>query len=192
MARITDPKKLERIKKATMELVVKCGYNGVSISNIAKKAKVSNGYLYRHYSSKDELIEDLVESNSELLKNMFKMLDEKSTAEKIIFSFINMLFTVATDDPILAKFFYTLVFDQSYEIKKRRDNNKEINRLISGILKQGIKNNEINSKTTLEEVKLVIFTIPFTYIAMNLDSEENKFNESEVKRLTEICLNALK
>ncbi len=192
MARITDPKKLERIKRATMELVAKCGYNGVSISNIAKEAGVSNGYLYRHYNGKDDLIEELVESNSKLFKNLFiKMLDKVKTVEEIFYSFVTVLFKVAMDDPVLAKFFHTLVFDQNYEIKKRRDNDKEINELVRVVLNQGLENKEFSSKTTEADIKLIILTIPFSYISINLNDKE-KFSEEKAKRIAEMCLNALR
>ncbi|MDK2820980.1 MAG: TetR/AcrR family transcriptional regulator, repressor of fatR-cypB operon [Clostridia bacterium] len=195
MARPIDPTKIEKIKKAAMDLIVKYGYRGASIGAIAKKAGVSTGYLYRHYESKDELIEDLIESNLKKFHEIFcKTMDEKSTAKDIIYNFVNILFSVAITNPILAKFLCALVFDQNFQVKKRRENDKRVRELVSDVLRIGIKNGEINLKTTLEEIMLVLFTITFSYISMNINENynEEKFGEKQAGRITEICLNALK
>jgi AcrR family transcriptional regulator len=195
MARITDPTKLERIKKATMDLVVKYDYSGASIGAIAKKAGVSTGYLYRYYNGKNDLIDDLIESNFKKFENIFHgTINKKSTAEDIIYNFVSILFNVAVTNPILAKFLCTLIFDQKFQVEKRRKNDKRVRELLNDVLKIGIKNGEINPKTTLDEILLVLFTITFSYISMNIneDYNEEKFGEKEVRRITEICLNALK
>jgi len=62
MPRIIDETKMLRIKEAAIELVVKNGYGGASISAIRKKAGVAEGYLYRHYNGKQDLILDLLYS----------------------------------------------------------------------------------------------------------------------------------
>jgi len=45
VSRITDPMKIDRIKKAVMELMCDHGYNHMSISLISEKSGVSSGYL---------------------------------------------------------------------------------------------------------------------------------------------------
>ncbi len=49
----------ERIKKAALRLFVEQGVAETSIREIAKAAKVSQGAMYNHYTSKDELAWDL-------------------------------------------------------------------------------------------------------------------------------------
>ena len=56
MARIIDTEKIERLKEATMKLVVEHGYGGASAALIAKEAKVAAGYFYMHYSGKYEMV----------------------------------------------------------------------------------------------------------------------------------------
>jgi len=195
MARITDPTKLERIKKATMELVVKYGYGGTSIGAIAKKAGVSTGYLYRHYNSKGDLIKDLIDTNFEIFEEkLCRTVDEKGTLWDIIFSFTNMLFHMSINNPINAKFLCTLVFDQNYEVKKRRDTDERVKKLVNSILELGVKNDEINPETTVEEVMFILFPIIFSYILVNINSNhsEESFGEKQARRITEICINAMK
>ncbi|WP_432666216.1 TetR/AcrR family transcriptional regulator [Wukongibacter baidiensis] len=195
MARITDPTKLERIKKATMELVVKHGYRGTSISAIAKKAGVSTGYLYRHYEGKTDLIDDLIDNNFQVVQDIFcKTAEEKGTARDTIHDVVNMLFHVSISDPIHAKFLSVLVFDQNFEVRRKREEDRKVKKLVETVLRLGIKNGEIGPNTTSEEVVLALFTLPFSYITMNLDTDgsEEKFGKKQVDRITEIILNALK
>ncbi len=195
MARITDPTKLERIKKATMELVVKHGYRGTSISAIAKNAGVSTGYLYRHYDGKSDLIDDLIDNNFQVVQDIFcKTAEEKGTAKDTIHDVVNMLFQISINNPIHAKFLSVLVFDQNFEVRRKREEDQKVKKLVDAVLILGLKNGEIGPNTTAEEVTLALFTIPFSYITMNLgtDYSEEKFGEKQVNRITEIILNALK
>ncbi|WP_432409336.1 TetR/AcrR family transcriptional regulator [Wukongibacter sp. M2B1] len=195
MARITDPTKLEKIKRATMDLVVKYGYRGTSIGAIAKKAGVSIGYLYRHYSGKSDLIQDLIDNNFKAFERLvFQTQNETGTINESIYNIIKMLFDVAIKYPSQAKFLCTLIFDQNLELKKKRDNEQKIKKFVNNVLEVGVENGEINPKTTLQEIVLVIFSITFNYILINLNvsQQEEKFGEKQARRVTEICLNALK
>ncbi|HZK89639.1 MAG TPA: helix-turn-helix domain-containing protein [Stellaceae bacterium] len=49
----------DKIGRAAIELFATHGVDGVSIAEIAVAARVSQGALYRHYRSKDELAEQL-------------------------------------------------------------------------------------------------------------------------------------
>lgn len=195
MARITDPTKLEKIKKAAMDLVVKYGYRGTSIGAIAKKAGVSMGYLYRHYSGKSDLIQDLIDNNFKAFEELFFKTDnEVRTVKESIYNIIKMLFDIAIQYPIQAKFLCTLIFDQNFELKKRREKEQKIKTFGNNILKIGVENGEVNPKTTLQEIVLIIFSITFNYISLNLNEnhQKEKFGENQARRVTEICLNALK
>jgi AcrR family transcriptional regulator len=46
----------ERIEAAALELFVEHGVDATSIRDIARRAKVAEGALYRHHASKDELV----------------------------------------------------------------------------------------------------------------------------------------
>ncbi|WP_432664648.1 TetR/AcrR family transcriptional regulator [Wukongibacter baidiensis] len=194
MARNTDPTKLEKIKKAAMDLVVKYGYRGTSIGAIAKKAGVSIGYLYRHYSGKSDLIQDLIDYNFKVFEELFLQIEnERDTIKENIYDIIKMLFDMAIKYPIKAKFLCALIFDQNFELKKRRENEEKIRKFGNDVLRKGLENGEVNPKTSLQEIMLVIFAITFNYISINLseDYTKEKFGEKQARRVTEICLNAL-
>lgn len=199
MARRTDPTKIEEIRKAAMGLIVDRGYSGASIGAIAKKAGVSTGYLYRHYNSKRELADDLIQSNFKRLNDIFlSVLDESKTVEDILYQFVYSLFNVAIERPVLAKFFNVLVFDPKFreEQKNNAKGHKErpVIHFIEGLIKIGNATGEIGHKTSVQDIMIVVFTIPFAHISysLSLGPDKEDFVEERVERIVELCLNALK
>lgn len=199
MARKTDPTKIENIRKAAMDLIVERGYGGASIGEIAKKAGVSSGYLYRHYSSKRELADDLIESNFDRLYEIFKSLVKKHTTVKgILDEYVRGLFNIAINRPALAKFLAVLVFDPKFRREQKKDtgenNDRPILEFIQGLNDFGVKTGEINPENSIIDTLIVIFTIPFSHISfsLSLGPDEEDFSEKKARRIVEICLNALK
>ncbi len=195
MARITDPDKIENIKKATMDLIVERGYGGASISSIAKKAGVSAGYLYRHYEGKEDLIDYLICTNFSKLFNIIENIKaEKATVKEIIGNLIEELFNMCIFKPISAKFLCALLFGFGFKQDEMLKREKRVETLVGKILEAGTRTGEINSKVTEEELSCVLFSVPFIYMRNNLNKENYKeyFNIKKANRITELCINALK
>ena len=51
----------ERILEAALELFAQSGYLGTSMSDIAKQLGITKGALYKHYTSKQEILDSIVE-----------------------------------------------------------------------------------------------------------------------------------
>lgn len=51
----------ERILDAALELFAQSGYLGTSMSDIAKQLGITKGALYKHYASKQEILDSIVE-----------------------------------------------------------------------------------------------------------------------------------
>ena len=51
----------ERILETTLELFAQSGYLGTSMSDIAKELGITKGALYKHYTSKQEILDSIVE-----------------------------------------------------------------------------------------------------------------------------------
>ena len=51
----------ERILETALELFAQSGYLGTSMSDIAKELGITKGALYKHYSSKQEILDSIVE-----------------------------------------------------------------------------------------------------------------------------------
>ncbi|MEL7005028.1 MAG: TetR/AcrR family transcriptional regulator [Bacteroidota bacterium] len=51
-----DESKIEALTKATVELVFQSGLAGITMSKVAKQAKIATGTVYIYFKSKDELL----------------------------------------------------------------------------------------------------------------------------------------
>ena len=56
----------ERILDAALELFARCGYLGTSMSDIAKQLGITKAALYKHYASKQEILDRIVERMDEM------------------------------------------------------------------------------------------------------------------------------
>jgi len=185
--------KMERIKNATMEIMAESGYDGMSIAAISQKAGVSSGYLYLHYSGKEELILDIIESNFYVLKDriLYGINAQVQTVYEYVYNIIDNFFELANSDPILAKFITKLVWEKNPPTKAQEQQKKEMHEIAETILFLGRKTGELDPQTTYKEIELVFFTLPFRYIELEFEENKNKkFTKEEVKRLTEICMKA--
>ena len=52
----------EKILSAALELFAKKGFHATSISQIAKKAKISKGLMYNYFKSKDRLLDEIIQN----------------------------------------------------------------------------------------------------------------------------------
>ena len=54
-----DLEKQQRIKRATVELILREGIAGASVSKIAKRAGVSAATIYVYYNSKEAMLSEV-------------------------------------------------------------------------------------------------------------------------------------
>src|SRR5467141_4166803 len=94
-----------RVERAALELFAANGFDGVSIADIATAAGVSQGALYRHYASKDELAWTLFSTaylrtgaNLDMIRASRSGLDARVTAMVAHFC------ALYDDDPALFRF----------------------------------------------------------------------------------------
>lgn len=195
MARITDPQKIEDVRKAAMEIIVEYGYRGMSIAAIAKRASVSVGYLYRYYRSKEDLIEDLMNTTLAEIKNDFlRIIMVSKTINEVIFNVTAVLFQLAKEDPVRTQLLATLILDSDIEKIMSIDSKKLKDQAIERIIDLGRKTGEINENFNEDDVLLILLTIPFRYVILKLkeDNPESFFQDEHVINISKICCNALK
>lgn len=194
MSRITESSKIENIKKAAMKLLTEHGFGNTTIAHISKKAGVSQGYLYRHYKSKEELIKDLIETRAKYLRNLLHdILENSKDISEITNKFISTIFDETNANPSYAKFASSIVLNVNLPIAEKLESYKNLRILAEKFVDLGKKTGELNPKVIPDEVLLVYSTIPFRHIILRLDKDENyKFGKEESNRISELCLNALK
>ncbi len=193
MARITDPGRLEKIKQATVSMIVEKGYGGASISAIAARAGVADGYLYRHYRSKNELVKDLF---NESLTMFFNYLQEELENYTSFPDFVTRyhlgLREIINTNPDNAKFFIQLINDFTFEIDE--DKKQLVVDLCRRILERGRHDDEIPATCSLLDIYTIVVIIPLQTFSLYLKGFFGTFelNEKSATMVTHTCLKLIK
>lgn len=194
MARKVDEDKLERIKQATMKAIVDCGIEKTTIAMIAKNAKVSGGYLYRLYSGKQALINELYFDKITSLNNELDFLIglNKTSVASILKAFIHNRIIYAQNEPDASKFFSQLLHNNNFIVSGEL---KEKSISLIKIIKQiGNNTKEISTNTSLVQIQYHLFNYVVDFIHFKrkniFDFEDSTTND--VDYLTDNILTILK
>lgn len=174
MARITDHNKIERLKQATMKLVVKHGFGGASAALIAKEAQVASGYFYMHYKGKYEMVNTILqEVYYEVFGEFEALINNNEPFLQTIEKLVRYAVGIANAAPIKIKFLYVLTNDYSFVIDQQiRENTL---RLIELIRKKGLATNLLDRSLTIDDLYLVLVITTIQYI-----NQKYKFGEKEI------------
>jgi len=192
MTRHKDLDKFESVKCAAIRVIVEKGYYGATISQIAKEASVSDGYLYRHYANKAELVQALFVENMNLYHDLiFDSINKSVSVADVLLSSFNFLAGTIAESPEVIAFIFIMDHDHSFDFPDIvRKNFEKIGQMVWA---KGIQTGEINNKRTIEEVLAITFGLPVKMLEMrrrNIISDK-ALNEQDIKNMVEICLNAL-
>ncbi|MBS0289504.1 MAG: TetR/AcrR family transcriptional regulator [Proteobacteria bacterium] len=131
-------KKLER---CALALFVKKGVSATTIKDIAHKAQIAEGTLYRHYVSKDELAQHLFTSAYEEMTQALKNIaQEKPTLKEKMHAMVHYFCEKFDEDPIL---FNYLLIAQHNQLKTIVDNEKNAHEFMVAIFNDAFKKKEI-------------------------------------------------
>jgi AcrR family transcriptional regulator len=59
MPKLKDEQKLAAIQNAALKLVIRTGFSGLKMADVAKEAGIGTGTMYVYYGDKEQLIEDV-------------------------------------------------------------------------------------------------------------------------------------
>lgn len=193
MAKRVDTTKIESIKAATIKVVVERGIAGASIALIAKEAKVSDGYLYRFYKGKRELLSGLfVERFEETQELLDELLKANKTVAGIVDKFTRKMYETAINNSNLISFYYKLLSDFSFDIPESCKVN--MMQICERIVKLGKATGEIDDKFTSER----FYTLTVGYILQSINIrlreifQKKQFTEEEITQNIEWTLRAMK
>ena len=101
------------IMNAALELFANEGFHATSISKIAEKANISKGLMYNYFSSKEELLAEIINAGFHEFIDLFDQnKDGILTDEEFVF-FINTLFVVLHENVSYWRLFYSLLLQPS-------------------------------------------------------------------------------
>jgi len=195
MARLTDPDKLIRIKNATIELITRHGYQGVTTAKIAEVANVSTGYLYHHYESKDQLVCDIIEEcHLDTIEGIGQLVQEGVPFEAIIQHVYRVLLSMANVDPKRAAFVYVVSHDPYFAELVLANSKINVVAPAELLLEYGLKNGAVSPDTTIVDMIVFFIDLPIGYVYSRIleSNGSPEITESEILRLADRCAKALK
>ena len=193
MARAVDESKMENIKKAVMSLVVEKGYANASTSMIAIRSGVSEGYLYRYYNKKYDLVYDVLQEHIYLIvDSLNRLIESEDSFDKIIEKAVLTSFLTARVYPDKIKFLYVLMHDYSFE--QSLDLREAIHESCSKVLEVGKMNRMLRDDITVEEIfqMTILYPIEFINLRMKNFFKRNDITDDDIKKVTNFVLNSIR
>lgn len=129
-----------KIERAALKLFIHEGVDAATTREIAEKAGVSEGALYRHYKGKDELALSLfMETHNRLGVMMAEALSGDGTLDDKVHAAVRAYCELADADFLLFSF-HLVSLHRYLPYDKRRDNDPVsiTERIIGGLMEQGV------------------------------------------------------
>jgi AcrR family transcriptional regulator len=102
------------ILEASLELFAKKGFSATTTDEIAKKAKVSKGLIFSHFSSKEDLLINIMDDALERWFHQFDVTDDDRPPKEKFISFIDSWLHLITTDPYIVRLGLQLNLDDEY------------------------------------------------------------------------------
>lgn len=88
----TEPSTAERIKQAALTMFTESGYEGASLSEIAKAVGIKTPSIYAHYKSKEQLflqlIQEVIEEEREQYFKLLRDIEFVSSEQQLYRLFV--------------------------------------------------------------------------------------------------------
>ena len=186
--RTRDQAKYDSIVEATIRLTNELGFDGISISKIAKKAKVSPATIYIYFENKEDLFTKLyIDIRSMMSKGALEGLEERMTTEETFKSIWLHSFNFNLKHPEYLS--YREQFEQTSMMRNIRVEDFELFQKVDELLKSGVK------EKTIKDLPLPILTafayVPIITLLKYHHAGIIKMDEVNIKKACEIAWNAI-
>jgi len=190
--RETDLKKLYQVKSFALKAIVDKGYHGATISYIAKQSGVSDGYLYRHYSNKNELVIELFKETMGYFHTLiFNLIESENKISEILKKSFQFLADTSSETPEKTAFIFIMDHDHNFAFPEViKDNFVKIGQKLWA---KGIQTGEISNKRSIEDVLTITFGMPVKMLEMRRKGiiSNKPLSLHDIENIVEMCLNAL-
>lgn len=168
----------EQITLSAIELIDELGIDGLSIRELAKRENVSEGALYRHFKSKNDIVIETIKYYSRFDINIMNTINRnKLDSKSAIIFLINSFSEYYENYPeITAIFcsFESLIYEPDIETEVLQLENRRFNFLIS-IIEKGKKSGEFNDSVNSEDLAGIIIG-SFRHLIFRWRVEKHKFS----------------
>lgn len=108
--------KKEKILKSALFLFATYGYDSISTARIAKRARVSEALIFKHYRKKIQLLDAVVAYGQEGFKSIITDVILEAKPEKTITKFIELAFKIKDSELLTWKLEYKLRLNPTVNI----------------------------------------------------------------------------
>ncbi len=160
MARHKSAIRKGKIVQSARELIISRGVNAVTIRNIAKKNKITEGAIYRHFKSKRAILQLLIE---DFEKNLMKAIDSTIQNDKSPIALlkdimhVHLKYTEDRKSELFAITAASVHFDDKVLRQSILDVIERYKSRIKAILRKAQSRSLIRKKIDLDSVSLTFF-----------------------------------
>lgn len=134
--------KLKSIEKTAIQLFASYGIKQVTIKEIASKSKCSEGAMYRHYKSKEEMAWELYKREVEIFgKKLRNILNCGLAFPDKLGSAVELFYKLFDEDQ--TKFSFILLSKYNFSKSRKIDPGLNPFNLVTDLIKIAVKRNEI-------------------------------------------------
>lgn len=179
----------KRLERCALSLFVKKGVNATTIKDIAHKAGIAEGTLYRHYKSKEELALNLfVAAYEEISMQSRALIAKLSSLDQKIKALIYFFCEKYDDDPIL---FNYLLLAQHHQLKNIDEKEVSAQALLVPIFNEAISNKEI-IKRDPNFYAAIVLGIVLQAAVSRVYGRINRTMKEDAEDLVKVTIGALK
>ncbi len=136
--RTRDQAKYDSIIEASIKLTNELGFDGISVSKIAKKAKVSPATIYIYFENKEDLFTKLyIDLRKKMSQGALEGLQERMSTEEAFKSIWYHSFTFNLQHPEYLT--YREQFEQTTMMRNIKPDDFRLFQTVDELLKRGIK-----------------------------------------------------
>lgn len=189
-------KRMDQIINAAIEVFLKKGYEGATTKEIAKKAKVSEGTIFRYFKTKKDILIAILNRMAEQVFLEFEKEihdngndDERETVKKLLKKYYRFI----VDNSDLLKILF-------FEVQFHKDLKKEFNENVlskmleksSGIIREAGYEGKTNSDIVVNVLCGLFFGLIIVDNINKSISGSNVVNGEVIDEIVDIILNGIK
>lgn len=173
--RSIDQLKIDRIHKATMDIVYSEGFGNISLRQIAQIAKVSSGTPYVYYKDKQDLLTSLCYlCLDHVCDGLQESIDSAGSLREKLYACISNIVMKFCDIPLMVK--YVIKFRNTPELftEEVKERYSALDMPLDALCKEAIASGQ--AKTTDLILMHTMLFAPVTQLFDTYDGHENQFD----------------
>ncbi len=184
----------EQIKQAVLDIIFTDGLKNLSTRNLAKKIGMSEGTIFRHFATKQDIILSIIaDFQNELIDSLRNIANSNVESEQCLHDFLCTTVKYLTDNKGITILLLSEASNNNDVVLKNKlqqifNSQKE---LISKIIRDGIATGKWDETISVEDVATLYMGIPVS-VNVNLVLSSGEFHlDNFCKRMMRLLLKIL-